>query len=281
MNINTSLVSPDWLEQNLDNPNIFLIEIAGLGQEDMNLYKQGHIKGAYCFDWKNLLWHENDREFPSPSLFSERLGSIGISNDTTVVFYGEPIQFGIYAWWVFRYCGHENVKILDGGRSLWQTKNKKMTTVSPDLRPKKPYLSNSRNTGMRISRDEVFKSIYIENKMILDGRSLPEYKGERVGAPGNPDTGALRYGRIPGAKHLLYEDLLNTDKSFKSSGQIMESLQSLGFKFGNDIITYCRMSHRATVLYFALTEILKYNNVKVYDGSWTEWGNLVGVPIEK
>jgi thiosulfate/3-mercaptopyruvate sulfurtransferase len=135
--------------------------------------------------------------------------------------------------------------------------------------------------GMRISREAVLAALKEPAPLILDGRSAEEYSGQRVGAPGNPDVGALRYGRIPGAKHLMFEELLGPDKSFKPAAQIRAAVEARGVQPGKAVITYCRMSHRATVLYFALTELLGYERVQVYDGSWTEWGNLVGVPVER
>jgi thiosulfate/3-mercaptopyruvate sulfurtransferase len=198
-----------------------------------------------------------------------------------VVFYGEDIQFGIYAWWAFRYCGHADVRLLDGGRYRWRAEERPLVTEEPGARAAVVYSPVSRRENMRIYRDEVLASIGDPNTLILDGRSPAEYSGMRVGGPAGPDVGAVRYGRIPGARHLHYVNLLNADKTFKSSAEIAElpALRELAAK--KKVITYCRMSHRATVLYFALTQLLGLNEIQVYDGSWTEWGNLVGVPIER
>jgi thiosulfate/3-mercaptopyruvate sulfurtransferase len=277
----STLVDPSWLSARLDDPNVVVIEIAGLGQEQMQAYTSGHIPGALGSDWKAMLWDSHARDFPAPEEFARRLGAAGIGNDTTVVFYGEPVQFGIYAWWAFTYCGHRNVKVLDGARHRWVAEGRPLTTETRAPRAPVEYAPVARNEGMRLGRDEVLAALHDTRRVILDGRSPEEYRGERVGAPGNPDTGALRYGRIPGAKHLMFEELLNADKSFKARDAMRAVVEARGTAAAADIITYCRMSHRATVLYFALTELLGYDKVRVYDGSWTEWGNLVGVPIER
>lgn len=276
----SALATPAWLEAHQGDPQVRLIEIAGMGQEEMQAYRVGHVPGATCWPWKETLWDSHARDFPSPDEFARRLAQAGIGNDTTVVFYGEGMQFGIYAWWTFRYCGHPRVKVLDGGRERWRAEGRALTTEVPlPVRPAH-YEPVKRHEAMRIHRDAVLRALGGE-RVILDARSHEEYAGTRVGAPGGADVGALRYGRIPGARHMFYEDFLNTDKSFKRVDEIRALVEARGAKSDNDIIAYCRMSHRATVVYFTLTELLGYRSVQVYDGSWTEWGNLVGVPIER
>ena len=277
----SALVDPAWLSERLDDPNVRLIEIAGMGQEQLQAYKAGHIPGALGWDWKSMLWDSHKRDFPDPERFARRLGDAGIGNETAVVFYGEPMQFGIYAWWVFNYCGHSKVKLLDGARHRWQTEGRPLTAEAPAARGPVAYEPVKRNERMRMGRDEVLAALGKAGQVILDGRSVEEYRGERVGVPGNPDTGALRYGRIPGARHLMFEDLLKVDKSFRSQDEMRGLVEARGATPDTHVITYCRMSHRATVLYFALTQLLGYDKVRVYDGSWTEWGNLVGVPVER
>jgi thiosulfate/3-mercaptopyruvate sulfurtransferase len=226
------LVSPEWVAAHADDPKVRLIEVAGLGQDEMQAYRAGHVPGATGWKWKDMLWDSHMREFPSPEAFAKRLGEAGIGNDTTVVFYGEAIQFGIYAWWTFRYCGHADVRLLDGGRNRWQAEGRPLTTEVP-------------------------------------------------AQPGGPDVGAVRYGRIPGARHLYYGDLLKADNSFKPAAELAALIGAHAAAPDVKVIAYCRMSHRATVVHFALTQILGFTNVRVYDGSWTEWGNLVGVPVER
>lgn len=276
-----SLVSPAWLEAHLDDPKIIVIDIAGLGQEQMQAYKAGHIPGAVCWKWKEMLWDERARDFPAPDEFARRLGAAGIANDTLVVIYGAPMQFGVYAWWALRYGGHRNVAVLDGGRKRWQVEGRRLATDEAAPRAAAKYAPVARNESMRILRDDVLRAVSAGGKVILDGRSPEEYEGKRVGGPGGPDVGAVRAGRIPGARHLHYTDLLDADERFRSVDELRALFQARGATPGSEIITYCRMSHRATVLYFVLTQLLGHEHVRVYDGSWTEWGNLVGVPVER
>ena len=276
----SALVTPAWLHRRRHDPNVKVFEIAGIGQDDLQAYRAGHVPGAYAWPWKETLWDSHRREFPSPEEFARRCAQAGIGNDTTVVFYGEPVQFGIYAWWVFNYCGHRKVKVLDGGRAAWRAQGLPLLTAEPAAAAPATYLPARRVERMRIHRDRVLRALGGDT-LILDGRSHEEYRGERVGAPGTPDVGALRYGRIPGAKHVFFEDLLDENKAFRPAAEVERLLAPTGVDAQRDIITYCRMSHRATVLYFVLTQLLGLKRVKVYDGSWTEWGNLVDVPVER
>ena len=275
------LVDPAWLHRRRNDPRVKVIEIAGTGQEQMQAYKAGHIPGAVCWLWKDMLWDSHRRDFPAPDDFARRCGAAGISNDTTVIFYGEGVQFGFYAWWTFRYCGHKNIKMLDGTRYRWAAEGRPLVMDEPPAASPVEYKPGKRVERMRIHRDKVLTILRKESALFLDGRSPEEYRGERVGGPGSPDEGALRYGRIPGAKHLYYEELLDSNKAFKPVPELQKLFETRGAGPDRDIIAYCRMSHRATVLYFALTQLLGYKNVKIYDGSWTKWGNLVGVPVER
>ncbi len=276
-----ALVDPAWVAAHRDDPNVCLIDVAGLGQDELQAYKAGHVPGSHAWQWKEMLWDSHRRDFPAPQEFARRLGAAGIGNDTTVVFYGEGVQFGIYAWWVFRYCGHENVCVLDGARYRWAQEGRPLVTDEPAPRPVKPYQPVERVERMRVLRDEMLHVLGESRTLILDGRSPEEYRGERVGAAPGPDVGAMRYGRIPGARHLFFNELLNADTSFKPRDELRAVVDARGVAPDKDVIAYCRLSHRATVLYFTLTELLGLDNVRVYDGSWTEWGNLVGVPIER
>lgn len=278
---NASLVTPAWLEAHKNDPKVRLIEIAGMGQDQMQAYKAGHVPGAVCWKWMDMLWDSHQRDFPAPAEFARRCAAAGISNDTTVVFYGEGVQFGVYAWWTFKYCGHDKVCVLDGARDRWRDEGLPLTTDVPAPVAAVKYDVVARNEDMRILRDEVVAALGQPGKLILDGRSHEEFSGQRVGAPGSPDVGALRLGRIPGAKHLYFEQLLTANNSFKPVAELKALVEACGAAPDRNIIAYCRMSHRATVLCFVLTQLLGYANVRVYDGSWTEWGNLVGVPVER
>jgi thiosulfate/3-mercaptopyruvate sulfurtransferase len=276
-----ALVSPEWMAAHAADPKVRLIEIAGMGQEALPAYLAGHVPGATAWKWKEMLWDVNMREFPDPETFAKRLGAEGIGNDTTVVFYGEGIQFGIYAWWAFRYCGHADVRVLDGGRDRWRAEGRPLSTDVPAKPAPVSYRPVKRREEMRVGRDGVLAALGNGGATILDGRSTEEYNGTRVGGPGGPDVGAVRYGRIPGARHVYFADLFQPDNSFKPKPELAALFATKNVAGDRDIITYCRMSHRATVLHFALTQLLGHGNVRVYDGSWTEWGNLVGVPIER
>jgi thiosulfate/3-mercaptopyruvate sulfurtransferase len=276
-----SLVSPAWLDARRHDPGLRLVEIAGLGQDDMPAYKAGHVPGAACWRWKDMLWDDRKRDFPDPELFARRMGEAGITNDTLVVVYGEDVQFGIYAWWALRYCGHDNVRVLDGGRYRWTAEGRPLEQQVPPRPAAMSYYPVARRPRMRIMRDEVLAALDDGTTRIVDARSPEEYRGERVGGPGGPDVGAVRAGRIPGARHLHYLDLLDATKSFRPAAELRSLVAARGLSAGDAIVTYCRMSHRATVACFAMTQILGFRNVRVYDGSWTEWGNLVGVPIER
>jgi len=276
-----SLVDPAWLDARKSDADVRIIEIAGMGQEDLAAYKIGHIPGAVSWHWKRMLWDDHIRDFPSPSEFARRLEAIGASNDTAIVVYGEPVQFGIYAWWTFKYCGHTNVGLLDGGRRRWTAEGRAMTTDEPAAYARSTYREAPRNEAMRTGRDGVLAALGQAATAILDARSADEYTGKRVGAPGAPDVGAERCGRIPGARHLEYLELLTADESFKPRAELEALFKSRKVAPDQDVIAYCRSSHRASVLYFALSELLDRKRVKVYDGSWTEWGSMVGMPVEK
>jgi thiosulfate/3-mercaptopyruvate sulfurtransferase len=200
--ITSSLVSPAWLLANQGNPKVRLIEIAGLGQDDMAAYKAGHVPGAVCWKWKEWLWDSHMRDFPDKAEFARRMGQAGIGNDTTVVVYGEGIQFGIYAWWALTYCGHRDVRVLDGGRYRWVAEGHALTQEIPPPAAPVAYRATERDESMRVMRDDVLAAVRAGETAILDARSPEEYRGERVGGPGGPDVGAVRYGRIPSARHF-------------------------------------------------------------------------------
>lgn len=275
-----ALVDATWLAAHLHDPQVRVVEIAGTGQEELQKYKAGHIPGALCWWWKDALWDSNMRDFPTAERFSRLCSENGIGNDTTVVFYGEGIQFGVYAWWAFTYCGHPNAVVLDGGRYRWVKEGRELSRDVPQAQAAH-YEMRPRRHGMRVSYRDVLEGLERADRVLLDGRSPEEYAGLRVNTPEGPDVGAVRYGRIPGARHVYFEELLEADKTFKPLPELRALLARAGATRDKETVAYCRMSHRATVLYFTLTELLGYDRVKVYDGSWTEWGNLVGVPVER
>jgi thiosulfate/3-mercaptopyruvate sulfurtransferase len=273
----SALVDAEWLQNHRNDPQLRLLEIHRwpAGSEPPE-----HIPGALRANWKELLWHPTMREFAPPDVFAQRMGALGIGNDTTVVLYGEPVQYGTYAWWVMRYCGHARTFMLDGGHKRWTAEGRALATTPPSPARAVPYTPQARVESMRAGRDDVLKAIGDPGIVILDVRSPEEYRGQAVGPPGT-DHGAERHGRIPGARHRHYADLLTADERFKPVEELRNLLGESGVSPDKSIILYCRLSHRASLVYFALTQLLGYRHVRVYDGSWTEWGSIVGVPIER
>ena len=275
-------VTTAWLEEHITDRDLRIIEICSLN--DDKTYRSGHIPGAHWFYWKAACWHETDRDFIAPEAMSKLFGSIGISPQSKVVLYGDPVQFGSYAFWTFTMAGHNNLRLLDGGRKKWVIERRPLSQDLPHY-PAVPYPApRPGRQCMRIGRETVREHLRKSSRLLLDLRSPEEYSGERVSDYSFKfDHGAERSGRIPGAVHLYFRDLLNEDDSFKSHDQLALTLAARGIapdKF-DEIICYCRLSHRATVGWLALEQILGHKNVKIYDGSWTEWGNVVGYPIEK
>jgi thiosulfate/3-mercaptopyruvate sulfurtransferase len=232
----SALVDPAWLHRRRNDPAVRLIEIAGMNQDGMQAYKAGHVPGAVCWKWKDMLWDPLRRDFPTPGDFARRCGEAGIGNDTTVVFYGEGLQFGVYAWWTFRYCGHRKVKVLDGGRYRWVAEGRPLTTEESPAAAPVTYPPVKRVERMRVLRDRMFKVVDSKAALLLDGRSPEEYRGERVGGPEGPDVGALRYGRIPGAKHLYFEELLDGNKAFKPAAEMQQLFAARGAAPERDVI---------------------------------------------
>lgn len=278
--ISPKLVSPSWLLERLDDPTITVLEISS--DQEAEEYQKGHIPGAIFSFWKDLLWHDTDREFVSSSELSSRLGEMGISTDSTLIICGDPVQYGTYALWVMIMAGVKDVRILDGSRTRWTNDGNPLTTEVLSREPvdnRKLCFSNA----TRIGRDEVLNKINNPDTVLLDVRSPEEYRGERVSPPGGFDHGAERKGRIPGAVHLFFRELLNEDDTFISKEELERKFLEVGITNSTNkgIVSYCRLSHRATLSWFAISEILGIEKAQIYDGSWTEWGSIVGFPIER
>ena len=274
------LVSPSWLLERLDDPAITVLEISS--DPEAKAYLKGHVPGAIFSFWKDLLWHETDREFVSSSDLSIRLGEIGVSTDSTLVICGDPVQYGTYTLWVMMMAGVKDVRILDGSRTRWINDGNPLETESLSREPIDNGSLDS-STGTRIGRDDVLQKINNQDTILLDVRSPEEYRGERVSPPGGFDHGAERKGRIPGAVHLFFRELLNGDDTFISKEELERKFSEVGITKSSDknIVSYCRLSHRATLSWFAISEILGIEKAQIYDGSWTEWGSIVGFPIER
>ncbi|HMB48764.1 MAG TPA: sulfurtransferase [Afifellaceae bacterium] len=275
------LVTTEWLEEHLADPDLRIIEVCSL--TDDRAYHEGHVPGAMWLNWKAACWQETDRDFITPDGLARLFGGLGIGPDSTVVLYGDPVQYGSYAFWAFTMAGHADLRLLDGGRGKWLAEGRPLTQNVPRFAAR-DYPAPKGTASMRVGRRDVLENLDKPGRLLLDVRSPEEYTGKRVSEYSFPvDHGAERTGRIPGAAHLYFRELLNADDSFKTPDELRGVLASAGIKPEeyDEIVCYCRLSHRATIAWLALTDILGYPNARIYDGSWTEWGSIVGYPIEK
>ena len=272
-----ALVSTDWVADNLDNPNIRLAE----SNEDVLLYHTGHIPGAVHIDWVKDLNDPLVRDYLDGERFAKLLSEKGIGPDTTVVFYGNNSNWwACYALWVFHLFGHTNTRIMDGGRDKWLAEGRAVSTEEPAY-PTTNYPVPTRHDGpVRAFRDDVLKHIEAGGALV-DVRSPGEYAGELLHMPDYPQEGAMRGGHIPTAQSIPWATATNDDRTFKDYDALREIYDGKGITGDKDIVAYCRIGERSSHTWFVLTYLLGYNNVRNYDGSWTEWGNSVGVPIEK
>ena len=273
------LVSTDWVAANLKDPSIRLIE----SNEDMLLYPSGHIPGAVQVDWTADLNDPVRRDYLSRQAFEELASRIGITPGTTLVFYGDKNNWwACYAFWVFQLFGHSAARVMDGGRLKWEKEGRPMTREVPAY-PATDYPARERQDGPhRAFRNEVMALVRAKGQLV-DVRSPEEYSGQRLHMPDYPNEGALRGGHIPGAKSIPWARAINAgDGSFKTADELREIyLQQQALKPSEPTIAYCRIGERSSHTWFVLKYLLGFTNVRNYDGSWTEWGNLVGAPIEK
>lgn len=274
------LVSTEWLQEHLDDSAVTIVEISS-DLADQAAYDQDHIPGSLFAHWKDLLWHETDRQFPSPSIMSDRLTRLGVPRDGTIALVGDPVQYSTYAFWVLTMAGQgHRVVHVDGGRSKWLSEERPLTPEVP--KPGHDVVEvGEPDPSSRIGRDEVLEGISDAKRLILDVRSPEEYAGERV-SPSyfEVDHGAQRKGHIPGARHLYYDDLLTDQGAYLSPEELRSHIGDLPIDT-SEVVVYCRLSHRATLVWFALKFLLGAQDVRIYDGSWTEWGSIVGFPIER
>ena len=274
------LVSTDWVLEHHKDDNVRVLEV----DEDVLLYDTGHIPGAQKIDWLMDLWDDTMREFVQPDELAALFERLGISNDTTIVLYGDKNNWwAAYAFWFFKYSGVDNVKLMNGGRVKWTQEDKPLTTEVPSY-PKGNYTPGERDPSLRAFRDEVLKHIdktKAGEGAMVDVRSPGEFSGEVTHMPSYPQEGVLRGGHIPGASNIPWSQAANEDGTFKSVDELKNLYADKGVTGDKDIIAYCRIAERSSHTWFVLKYLLGYDNVKNYDGSWTEWGNSVGVPIEK
>jgi len=269
------LVDADWVEQHLDDPKVVLVEV----DEDTAAYEKNHIRGAVRIDWKQDLQDPIKRDFVSREQFEKLLSGKGISNDETVVLYGGNNNwFASYAYWYFKLYGHDNTKLLDGGRKKWELDSRELVDEVPQ-RAATSYKAKEPNNEIRAFRDEVVASIGVKN--LVDVRSPDEFSGKLLAPAHLPQEQSQRAGHVPTAKNIPWSKAANDDGTFRSDDELSELYQGEGVDFSKDTIAYCRIGERSAHTWFVLHEILDQPNVKNYDGSWTEYGSLVGVPIEK
>jgi thiosulfate/3-mercaptopyruvate sulfurtransferase len=273
------LVSTDWVTEHLQDKNIRIVE----SNEDPLLYSSGHVPGAVEIDWAKDLNDPLVRDYLQPAQFRELVSKNGITPEMTVVFYGDKNNWwATYAFWLFELYGHKNLKIMDGGRLKWEKDGKAFTREVPKYQTTDYPTKQRDDKTNRAFRDDVLAHL-TKNGKLVDVRSPEEYRGERLHMPDYPNEGALRGGHIPGAKSIPWARAVDTtDGTFKPATQLKELYErDNGLSPKEDIIAYCRIGERSSHSWFVLKYLLGYENIRNYDGSWTEWGNLVGVPVEK
>jgi len=273
------LVSTDWVADHLNDASIRIVE----SNEDQLLYPSGHIPGTVQVDWTTDLNDAVRRDYLDRAGFEALTSRIGITPETTVIFYGDKNNWwASYAYWVFQLFGHKNAKLMDGGRLKWEKENRPLTRDVPSY-PATQYKASERDdTRVRAFREQVLEHVKAGKKLV-DVRSPQEYTGERMHMPDYPNEGALRGGHIPGAKSVPWARAINPDDgTFKNADELRAIYEGeQGLSAADDIIAYCRIGERSSHTWFVLSNLLGYDKVRNYDGSWTEWGNLVGVPIER
>jgi thiosulfate/3-mercaptopyruvate sulfurtransferase len=274
MSRDTALVDAAWVEAHLDDPKVVLVEV----DEDTAAYDKNHIRGAVKIDWKQDLQDPVRRDFVDKAGFEALLSAKGIGNDDTVVLYGGNNNwFAAYAYWYFKLYGHGDVRLLDGGRKKWELESRELVTEVP-ARKATQYKAKKPDTKIRAFRDEVVKAIGDQN--LVDVRSPDEFSGKLLAPAHLPQEQAQRGGHIPSARNVPWSKAANDDGTFKSDDELRSLYGGAGVDFGKDTIAYCRIGERSAHTWFVLHELLGEKNVKNYDGSWTEYGSLVGVPIE-
>jgi thiosulfate/3-mercaptopyruvate sulfurtransferase len=270
------LVETDWVQEHLDDDSIRIVEV----DENPALYAEAHIPGAIGFDWKQDLQDQVKRDFLGPEDFGALFGSRGVSGDHTIVLYGDRNNwFAAYTYWYLRYYGHDKALLMNGPREKWISEGRPTTTESPS-HAVAAFSAQPGDPAIRAMRDEVTAALGTATRLV-DVRSPQEFSGELIAMAGYEQEGAQRAGHIPGAASVPWAQAVREDGTFKSADELRELYESKGVLGGDDVIAYCRIGERSAHTWFVLHELLGKDDVKNYDGSWTEWGNMVDVPIEK
>jgi thiosulfate/3-mercaptopyruvate sulfurtransferase len=271
------LVSTEWLAEHLRDDGIVVAEV----DENPDLYDEGHIPGAFKLHWREDLQDPVERDLIEKEQFERLFGGLGISNSDTLVVYGDKNNwFAAFAYWYLKIYGHEDVRILDGGRQKWIDEGRELTTDTPQP-AQASYTARERDESIRAYRDAVRETIGEPTKALVDVRSPQEYAGDLIAPPGYEQEGAQRAGHIPTAQSIPWAQAVRDDGTFKSAEELRELYGSKGVTPDTGVTAYCRIGERSAHTWFVLRELLGYEDVRNYDGSWTEWGNLVDVPIEK
>jgi thiosulfate/3-mercaptopyruvate sulfurtransferase len=271
------LVTTDWLADRLGDSGVVVAEV----DENTDLYEEGHIPGAVKLHWRDDLQDAIERDLVEQPEFEELMGARGIGNDTTVILYGDKNNwFAAYAYWYLKIYGHQDVRLLDGGRQKWIDEGRELSTDVPSVSPAS-YSASPRDESIRVYRDTVLGGLGTDGIVLVDVRSPQEFSGELMAPPGYEQEGASRTGHIPGAQSIPWAKAVRDDGTFKAADELSELYGGKGVTADKEVRAYCRIGERSAHTWFVLRELLGYENVKNYDGSWTEWGNLVDVPIER
>jgi thiosulfate/3-mercaptopyruvate sulfurtransferase len=273
---NDALISADWALEHLSNPAVRFVEV----DVDTTIYEAGHLPGAVAWNWTSQLTDGVRRDIADRASFSALLRASGIGSDTLIVVYGDNQNwFAAWAYWQLRLYGHTKVKILDGGWKLWTARGLPTTTAVPDY-PATTYELPQPDFSLRAFRDDILRRLGDAGLALVDVRSPAEFRGEVIAPPGMSET-AQRGGHIPGAVSIPWAQTVREDGTFKSAEELRSLYAAAGVTDGHDVITYCRIGERASHTWFVLHELLGFPRVRNYDGSWTEWGSMIGMPIEK
>ncbi len=270
------LVSTQWVAEHTDDPKVRLVEV----DVDTSAYDKGHIKNAVGWNWTTQLQDNVRRDLLGQRQIEELLGKSGISNDTTVVLYGDNNNwFAAYALWQLKYFGHKDVRLMNGGRKKWELEGRPFTTEVPKITPT-TYRAAVPDESVRARREQIFQVLEKKNAYLVDVRSPDEFTGKVIAPPGMTET-AQRGGHIPGAVNIPWSKAANDDGTFRSYDELVKLYEAQGVRPDKEVVAYCRIGERSSHTWFVLKYLLGFDRVRNYDGSWTEWGNLVDAPIEK